>query len=273
MNRVRLRLRISLVIMFFVLLLGTFVFSVFEKKSFFDALYFSVVTMATVGYGDIIPVTRPGKILTLVVIIGGVGTFMSVLANAAELFIEKRDEESRRMKINMISGLFFSEMGDSLLSYFLHLDRKRDNLKSDLLVSPDWKEDDFTRARRLFSAHKPGIQIQQGDLEPLDRILDGKKDFLLRLLENPTLQEHGTFTEIIRATFHLRDELAARRGLPSLPETDLRHISGDMERVYRLLVPLWIHYMNHLRVNYPYLYSFALRVNPVSDNRAPVILS
>ena len=49
MNRVRLRLRISLVIMFSVFLFGTFVFSVFEKKSFFDALYFSVVTMATVG--------------------------------------------------------------------------------------------------------------------------------------------------------------------------------------------------------------------------------
>ena len=271
MNAVRLRLRISLAIMMFVLVLGTFVFTILEGRSFFDALYFSVVTMATVGYGDIIPVTKAGKILVLFVIIGGVGTFMSVLANATELFIEKRDEEHRSLKINMISGLFFSEIGDSLLSHFLSLDENREELKNILMISAAWKDDEFKKARIVLKEHKSSIIAQNEDLEPLDRLLDDKKDFLLRLLENPTLLEHGSFTEIIRATFHLREELSSRRKYTSLPAADLKHISGDMERVYRLVLPVWISYMDHLRSHYPYLYSFSVRVNPFKDDHSPVI--
>ncbi len=41
-------------------------------KTFFDAVYFSVVTMTTVGFGDVVPVTEGGKIITLMMIISGV---------------------------------------------------------------------------------------------------------------------------------------------------------------------------------------------------------
>ncbi|GBF79690.1 ion transporter [Aphanothece sacrum] len=41
-------------------------------KDFFDALYFSVVTMTTVGFGDIIPLSKEGKILTVIMIFSGV---------------------------------------------------------------------------------------------------------------------------------------------------------------------------------------------------------
>lgn len=41
-------------------------------KNFFDALYFSVVTMTTVGFGDIIPLSEIGKAVTLLMIFSGV---------------------------------------------------------------------------------------------------------------------------------------------------------------------------------------------------------
>ncbi len=41
-------------------------------KTFFDALYFSVVTMTTVGYGDIIPLSQQGRLVTLIMILTGV---------------------------------------------------------------------------------------------------------------------------------------------------------------------------------------------------------
>lgn len=41
-------------------------------KSFFDALYFSVVTMTTVGFGDVIPLSQIGRVLTLMMIVTGV---------------------------------------------------------------------------------------------------------------------------------------------------------------------------------------------------------
>ena len=43
-------------------------------ENFFDALYFSIVTMTTVGFGDITPLSKGGRILTLLMIITGVTT-------------------------------------------------------------------------------------------------------------------------------------------------------------------------------------------------------
>lgn len=271
MNAVRLRLRISLAILLVVLVAGTITFVFAEGYGFFDSLYFSIVTMATVGYGDITPKTIAGRIVALVMIVGGVSTFMGVLANATELYMEKREEDTRRLKINMISGLFFSEIGEGLLSYFLSHDANRDELTAGLTLTASSADRDFRSARRLAAAHVSAITVDEHDLAPMDELLDRKKDFLLRLLENPTLIEHGRFTEIIRATFHLREELAARRGISPLPGTDLLHVAGDMDRVYRLMLPLWINYMEHLKSNYPYLYSFALRMNPLQKEHNPVI--
>ncbi|WP_374331232.1 potassium channel family protein [Aestuariivirga sp.] len=54
-----------------------------EGWSFLDAVYFSVVTIATVGFGDLAPQTVPGKIFTIVYIIAGIGLFASAVATLA----------------------------------------------------------------------------------------------------------------------------------------------------------------------------------------------
>ncbi len=41
-------------------------------KNFFDAFYFVVVTMTTVGYGDVTPLSQPGRVMTLLMIFTGV---------------------------------------------------------------------------------------------------------------------------------------------------------------------------------------------------------
>ena len=48
----------------------------------------------------------------------------------------------------------------------------------------------------------------------------------------------------------------------ALADADLAHLSGDARRVYSLLLAEWITYLGHLREDYPYLYSLALRTNP-----------
>lgn len=58
---------------------GTIFYSRVEGWSIIDALYFSVITLATVGYGDFAPQTDVGKIFTVVYILVGVGTLLGFL--------------------------------------------------------------------------------------------------------------------------------------------------------------------------------------------------
>ena len=69
------------------LTLGTVVYTVLEGWSPLDALYFSVVTLATVGFGDLTPTTDPAKLFTIGYIITGIGI---LAAFASELTKQRR---------------------------------------------------------------------------------------------------------------------------------------------------------------------------------------
>lgn len=68
------RLKIILTAFFGLLALGTFGFMALEDLSPLDAFYMTIVTVATVGYGDIVPKTTAGRIFTMALIVLGVGT-------------------------------------------------------------------------------------------------------------------------------------------------------------------------------------------------------
>ncbi len=56
-----------------------------------------------------------------------------------------------------------------------------------------------------------------------------------------------------------------------LPETDLMHLSGDVQRVYSSIVREWLDYLRHLQEDYPYLFSLAIRTNPFDRSASPVV--
>ncbi len=100
------------------------------------------------------------------------------------------------------------------------------------------------------------------NLKDLKQFLIGKRNFLVRLLENPALLEHESFTGLLRAVFHLTEELEFRKDLDSLPDSDYGHIRVDLERVYVRLFEAWLDYMKYMKNHHPYLYSLAMRTNP-----------
>lgn len=55
-----------------------------------DAMWWSIVTMATVGYGDKYPVTNPGRIIGIFVMIVGVGLFSVMTSFLAQWFLRTR---------------------------------------------------------------------------------------------------------------------------------------------------------------------------------------
>jgi len=59
--------------------LGTLVYRYLEGWSWIDSLYFSVITLTTVGYGDFSPSTDAGKLFTIFYILVGIGVILSFI--------------------------------------------------------------------------------------------------------------------------------------------------------------------------------------------------
>ena len=72
-------------------------------------------------------------------------------------------------------------------------------------------------------------------------------------------------TDMLWSIYHFSMELTARETIDTTPDEDLEHLRGDAERAYGLLCIEWLEYMKHLKEEYPYLYSFALRTNPFKE--------
>ncbi len=185
--------------------------------------------------------------------------------------LSKREKRARLEKLNMVIGAFFSEVGTKLLTYFSDFDPKLDKIRKELIVANGWSEQEFSRVSKRLENYEYEVGIKKVNLEDLRGFLVGKGNFLLRLLENPNLLEHESFTGLLRAVFHLTEELAHRKDLRELPDTDYEHLAGDIKRAYTLLVQQWLDYMRHLKDNYPYLFSLAMRTNPFDENASPIV--
>jgi voltage-gated potassium channel len=66
-------------------------------KSFPDALWWAVVTITTVGYGDMVPVTAAGRAMGFILMLGGIAFFSGVTANLASYLIKGSESEKRAL--------------------------------------------------------------------------------------------------------------------------------------------------------------------------------
>ena len=87
MNPVQ-RLAIAIVTLFLLILLGAWGFMQIEGLSPLHALYLTIVTMTTTGYGDIVPITEQGRIFVVFLLIVGVGIIAYASASMAEIILE-----------------------------------------------------------------------------------------------------------------------------------------------------------------------------------------
>ena len=68
--------------------LGTLGYIVIERMSFLDALYMTVITVSTVGYGEVKPLDGQGRVFTIMLIILGVSTAFYLFATMTEIVVE-----------------------------------------------------------------------------------------------------------------------------------------------------------------------------------------
>lgn len=180
----------------------------------------------------------------------------------------EREKRAMLQKMNMVIGAFFSEVGTSLLKSLTGFDDHWEQIK-DNVVFKRGSVEEFAAAGKFFMIYRSRIDSRAGSLSELRGFLVQKREFLLRLLENPILLDHETFADLLWAVFHLAEELEYRQNVDNLSRADYSHLSEDMTRAYTSLISEWLKYMRHLRVNYPYLFSLALRINPFDPDVTP----
>jgi voltage-gated potassium channel len=87
-------------------ILGSFAIYFFEKdssttiKSYGDAFWWSIVTVTTVGYGDISPTTVAGRVIAAILMLSGIGFLSMLTSTVSTYFITKTNEKNKKVIYN-----------------------------------------------------------------------------------------------------------------------------------------------------------------------------
>ncbi len=188
--------------------------------------------------------------------------FVTLVING---LLAKRAKNERLEKLNMVIGIFFTEVGNELIKRIIPADKNGSDFEKSFILTGKEKPNEQSMIRAIEN-HPFALQSEEINLKEMHDFLQNNRNFLLRLMENPVMLEHQSFTTLLLAAFHLTAELDLREDLSKLTVSDRAHLTGDVSRVYQALTKEWIHYMGYLSLNYPYLYSLAVRTNPYDRN-------
>ena len=81
----------------FIVLVGSSILSVVEEKSFSESLWWALVTVTTVGYGDIVPNSIFGKWLAVLLMLVGIGTIGMLTSALTNFFVKENPDEQIKL--------------------------------------------------------------------------------------------------------------------------------------------------------------------------------
>ena len=174
-----------------------------------------------------------------------------------EKLVERRARLERVSKLNMLVGLFFSDIGFTLLKLIVAGDDKVQSLSLDFT--------DLKSCEAKLKSHDHQVVFEKVNYPELKELVIGARDILSSLISNESILEHETFADLLMSLMHLRDEIIFIKYTELTPD-DCAHLKGDLIRVYENLTFQWINYLSHLKQFYPYQYSGAIKFNPFTLN-------
>lgn len=188
-----------------------------------------------------------------------------------ERLLEQREKRALLHKLNMVIGAFFSELGTLLLGAITPGVVGSEQVLQHLALNANWRRRDFEQAIEFARRFSYQVDLARLDLSSLRALLVAKREFMVRLLENPNLLEHERFTDLLWAIFHFAEELSARESLERLSHNDIAHLAEDARRAYSQLAAEWVAYAQHLQASYPFLFSLVVRTHPMQKHPAAAI--
>lgn len=120
-------------------------------KSFFDAIWWTIVTITTVGYGDFYPVTVIGRIIGIVVILLGFIIFSTFTAYIASNFIDKKIKERKGLsKIKMRNHIVICGWNNSARRILKFLVEHADEAQSTVVLINELDESRISTIRNHY---------------------------------------------------------------------------------------------------------------------------
>ncbi len=187
-NRKLIQLFKKVMLVLAVTLLGAIAISLVESdngniKDFFDAIWWSLVTITTVGYGDLYPISFWGRIVGIIFIFLGFISFSTFTAYIASNFIDQKIKERKgltRIKLkNHIIVCGWNSSASRILDFLSH---KSGNFNSDIVLVNELSEDKISSIRSKYEDMT--IKFIKGDFtnqEIIDRanVKDARQIMLL----------------------------------------------------------------------------------------------
>ena len=153
MNDIRRQFRAAAILILIVIPVGIFGYVLIEGRPWFEAIYLTIITLTTIGFGDIVPVTPLGRLFTLALIFTGLGALAFFLSSSFALLFSaeamaRRRQMHNKHKIGKLSRHYVicgsGEMVDKTIGYVLNGGRIRRKQYQDIRFQPI-----ETRLRRI----------------------------------------------------------------------------------------------------------------------------
>ncbi|MEJ5226539.1 potassium channel protein [Thermodesulfovibrio sp.] len=176
-----------------ILLFGTFGYMIIEDMRFLDALYMTVITLATVGFKEVKDLDEKGKIFTIILILTGFGVFTYTLTVGAKILIEGEIKEvfkkrKMRKKIDSISEHYvicgYGRMGSIIVRELqansipiVIIEKNKANLPENeeiIYIEGDATHDEVLKAAGIEKA-KGLITVLPSDAENLYVVLSARE--------------------------------------------------------------------------------------------------
>lgn len=175
--------------------------------------------------------------------------------------LEKREKSHFFEKVNMLIGVFYTDLGTMLLTELVKGDDNLNELINCNICSKKWDDASCNDLKKKLIEHNFKFDISHVDMDKIKNTLSINRDLITNLIMNENVHEHEGFTDALMSLLHLREELETRC-CHKLEDFELEHLAGDMADAYKNLSIEWCQYMNYLSKNYPKLFVKALINNP-----------
>lgn len=139
------QIRIALITLGIVVPIGVIGFTLIEKLSLLDAIWLTVITLATIGYGDIYARTPEGRVFTLILILFGIGAVAYGLQATATFLVSPaiRDLRQRRRTQRLIEHLRqhyiicgAGELVDNTINFLIEGSQRRQAVQQEQFYRP-----------------------------------------------------------------------------------------------------------------------------------------